>query len=84
MYFFVTGHVSRPGEIGPYLEDEKRVLGELREQGVVREAFSPAGGHGVIGILEGPSLQEVQAQMARLPFVAQGLLTFEYTEVTPL
>ena len=40
--------------------------------------------HGVIGILEGPSLQEVQAQMARLPFVAHGLLTFEYTEVNPL
>ena len=51
---------------------------------MVREAFSPAAGHGVIGILEGPSLESVQAQMARLPFVAYGLLTFEYTEVTPL
>jgi len=84
MYFFVTGHVTRPAEVGRYLEEEKRVLEELREQGVVREAFSPAAGHGVIGILAGPSLESVQAQMARLPFVAYGLLTFEYTEVTPL
>jgi hypothetical protein len=84
MYFFVTGHVAHPGEIGRYLEEEKRVLAELREQGVVREAFSPVTEHGVIGILEGPSLHDVQAQMARLPFVAHGLLTFEYTEIIPL
>jgi uncharacterized protein YciI len=84
MYFFVAGHVTHPGEIGRYLEEEKRVLAELREQGVVREAFSPVAEHGVIGILEGPSLQDVQAQMARLPFVAHGLLTFEYTEISPL
>jgi hypothetical protein len=51
---------------------------------VVREAFSPVTEHGVIGILEGPSLHDVQAQMARLPFVAYGLLTFEYTEIIPL
>jgi hypothetical protein len=42
MFFFATGHVTRPAEIGPYLEEEKRVLAELREDGVVREAFSPA------------------------------------------
>jgi hypothetical protein len=28
--------------------------------------------------------QEVQAQIARLPFVAHGLLAFEYTEVIAL
>jgi hypothetical protein len=43
MYFFATGHVTRPGEIGRYLEEEKRILVELREQGVVREAFSAMG-----------------------------------------
>jgi hypothetical protein len=84
MFFFATGHVTRPAEIGPYLEEEKRVLAELRENGVVREAFSPAAGHGVISILVGPNLAAVQAQMARLPFVAYGLLTFEYTEIIPL
>jgi hypothetical protein len=84
MYFFATGHVSNPGELGRYLDEEKRVLAELREEGVVRDAFSPAGGHGVISFLEGPSLQDVQAQLARLPFVAHGLLTFDYTEVVPL
>jgi hypothetical protein len=84
MHFFATGKLTHPDQIGPYLEAEKRVLTELREQGVVREAFTPTGGHGVIGIFEGPSLDAVQAQVGRLPFVANGLLTFEYTEVTEL
>jgi hypothetical protein len=83
LLFLPPGHVTRPAEIGPYLEEEKRVLAELRESGV-REAFSQATGQGVISIHQGPSLAVVQAQMARLPFVAQGLLTFEYTEVSPL
>jgi hypothetical protein len=84
MYFFATGHLTRPGEIGPFLEEEKRVLAELRGVGVVREAFSPAVGHGVISILEGPSLQDVRTQMARLPFVEHELMTFDYTEIVPL
>ncbi len=57
MYFLITGHVTDSTEIGRYREEEDRVLAELRAQGVVREAFSPVAGHGVIGILEGPSLR---------------------------
>lgn len=84
MYFLATGELVSPDEIGPYLEEEKSVLAELREEGTVREAFSPAAGHGVICILEGPSLKYVQAQMARLPFVAYELLIFDYTEIIRL
>jgi muconolactone delta-isomerase len=65
-------------------EDEDRVLAELRAEGVVREAFRRTGGPGVVGIFEGPSLGEVQAQIGRLPLVALGVLTFEYDEVTEL
>jgi hypothetical protein len=84
MYFFATGHVTHPEQLAPLMAEEKRVLAELRELGVVREAFTPTGGHGVISFLEGPSLDEVRAQMGRLPFVANGLLTFDYTEVSEL
>jgi uncharacterized protein YciI len=84
MYFFATGHLLSPDQIGPLMEEEKRVLSELRQQGLVREAFTPVSGHGVISILEAPSLQEAREQMNRLPFVAHGLLTFEYTEITEL
>jgi hypothetical protein len=84
MYFLATGTLTRPGEIGPHQQEENRVLGELREQGLVREAFRRAGGPGVIGILHAASLEEAQASMGRLPFVALGLLTFEYTELIEL
>jgi hypothetical protein len=84
MYFFATGHVTHPDLLGPYMEDEKHALAALRREGIVREAFTPVGGHGVISILEGASLDEIQVQMSRLPFVARGLLNFEYTEVTQL
>jgi uncharacterized protein YciI len=84
MYFFATGHLISPDQIGPLMEEEKRVLSELRQQGLVREAFTPVGGHGVISILEASSLQEAREQMNRLPFVAHGLLTFDYTEITEL
>jgi len=66
------------------VEEETRVLDQLREEGIVREAFRRTNGRGVIGIFVGPSLAEVQAQVSRLPFVALGLLHFEYTEVTEL
>jgi hypothetical protein len=75
MYFFATGKLTHPDQIGPYLEAEKRVLAELRDEGVVREAFTPTGGHGVIAIFEGPGLDEVQADPGQLgagPPLSQG------------
>ena len=84
MYILATGTLTSPGEIGPHQQEENRVLTELREQGLVREAFRKADGPGVIGILQAASLDEAQANMGRLPFVALGLLTFEYTELIEL
>jgi hypothetical protein len=84
MYFLATGTLTNPAEIGPHQQEENRVLGELREQGLVKEAFRRASGPGVIGILEAVSLEEARAGMGRLPFVALGLLSFEYTELVEL
>jgi pimeloyl-ACP methyl ester carboxylesterase len=85
MYFLATGSLTDPGQISPrQQEEETRVLTELRQQGLVREAFRRAVGPGVISILQAPSLNEAQAHMGRLPFVALGLLTFEYTELIEL
>jgi uncharacterized protein YciI len=50
----------------------------------MREAFRKTGGHGVVGIVEAASLEEARAQMQKLPFVALGFMTFEYTEITEL
>jgi uncharacterized protein YciI len=84
MYFLATGTLTDPGQAGLHQQEENRVLTELREQGLVREAYRKAAGHGVIGILQAASLEDAQAHMGRLPFVALGLLTFEYTELIEL
>ena len=84
MYFFATGTITQPDQIGPHLQEEERVLKDLREEGIVREAFRRTSGHGVIGIFSAPSLEELRTQIGRLPFVALGFMTFDYTEVTEL
>jgi hypothetical protein len=84
MYFLATGTLTDLAQAGPHQQEEDRVLAELREQGLVREAFRRAAGPGVIGILQAASLEEAQAGMGRLPFVALGLLAFEYTELIEL
>jgi uncharacterized protein YciI len=82
MYFFATGHVSHPEQLEALREDEDRVLGELKAEGTVTAAFRRVGGPGILTILSAASLADVTAQMARLPFVAHGLLTFDYEEIT--
>jgi uncharacterized protein YciI len=79
-----TGTLTQPGQIGPHQQEETRVLNELREQGLVKEAFRMAAGPGVIGILQAASLEEARVHMGRRPFVALGLMTFEYAELIEL
>lgn len=53
------------------------VLAELREDGLGREAFSPAAGQGLISVLAGAGPEDAAAQLARLPFAAHRWLTPE-------
>jgi hypothetical protein len=84
MYYLATGTLTDPAQARPHQQEEDRVLAELREQGLVKEAFRRAAGPGVISILQAASLEEARAHMGRLPFVALGLLAFEYTELVEL
>ncbi|MCW2523308.1 MAG: hypothetical protein JWO63_1643 [Frankiales bacterium] len=84
MYFFASGSIINPSGMASLQEEEDRILNELREAGTVQAAFKFAEKHGVIGIFEGTSLVAVQAQIERLPFVAGGVMTFEYTEIVAL
>ena len=38
--------VTRPDALGPYLDDEMRVLGELKGEGVIKSAYRRAAGPG--------------------------------------
>jgi hypothetical protein len=74
----------RPDNAADYRDEETRVLNELRAEGVVTSAFLRTDGQGLVGIVQGTDLADVKTHVGRLPFVANGLLAFEYAEVVPL
>lgn len=58
-------------------EAEARRAWELNQQGIIRELYFRADRTDAVLILECDSLDEAQAYLATLPFVAAGLIHFE-------
>jgi uncharacterized protein YciI len=81
MYIFATGSVSKPGEIGPYLDDEHLAMEQLKADGVILNAFRFADHTGVVSFLEADSIEAAREQLGRLPFVEHELMQFEFDEV---
>jgi hypothetical protein len=76
------GSISRPDALAPHLDDEMRVLRDLKAQGVVKTAYRRAAGPGFYFILEGPSIDAVREQIdTTLPFVIENLATLEYDAI---
>jgi uncharacterized protein YciI len=84
MDFFITATLHKTDGLEEHRAEEDRVLSELRAEGVVSAAYRRTDGQGAVGIVHGTDLADVQAHVARLPFVAHGFMSFEYTEVVPL
>jgi hypothetical protein len=81
MNFFVTATMITTDGAEAHRAEETRTLNELRGEGVVSAAYLRTDGQGLIGIVHGTDLSDVQA---RLPFVVHGLMAFEYAEIVPL
>ena len=81
MIFFARGSVNDPEKVAPFVEDEMRVVGELKAEGLMKSVYRRAAGPGVLMLLEGESEDAVRARMDTLPFVAEGLMTIEYEEI---
>ena len=73
--------ITRPDALAPYRDDEIRVVGELKAEGVIKSAYRRAAGLGGYFILEGPSIDAVRERVATLPFVIENLMTLEYDEI---
>jgi uncharacterized protein YciI len=84
MLILATGAISRPNEIAALAEEETRVLNHLRGSGLVLSAYRYKEHPGVISVLDAPSIDEAQLMMDALPFVAHGIMTFEYSELLEL
>jgi muconolactone delta-isomerase len=84
MNFLITASAFKKPGAEAYRAAEDRMLDELRAEGVVSAAYRRTTDNSVLGIVHGADLASVQAQLARLPFVAHGFIEFEYVEVVPL
>jgi hypothetical protein len=81
MIVLAKGSITKPDALAPYVDDEMRVVGELKREGVIKALYRRAAGPGVYLMLEGSSIDAVRGRMDTLPFVIQGLLTLEYDEI---
>jgi hypothetical protein len=82
MIVIAKGSISRPDALAPYLDDEMRVMRELKAKGVIKSAYRRSAGPGFYFILEGHSIDAVRAQIdAKLPFVVENLATLEYDAI---
>jgi hypothetical protein len=82
--FLVTGAISDPTKIGPYIDEEMKILADLKGEGVVEHSYRRSQGPGVFLMVNAGDLGDAQRQLGRLPFVALGLMTLEFTPVNEL
>jgi uncharacterized protein YciI len=81
MIVFARGSITNLDELGPFVDDEKRVVKQLKDEGVIKAVYRRAAGPGTLLILEGESMDAIRERMDTLPFVVAGLMTLEYEEI---
>ena len=81
MIAIARGSITEPDRLGPFIDDEMRVVRELKGEGVIKALYRRAAGPGVIIILEGETIDAIRERMDILPFVVEGLMTLDYEEV---
>jgi hypothetical protein len=81
MIAIARGSITEPDRLGPFIDDEMRVVGQLKDEGVIKALYRRAAGPGVIIILEGETIDAIRERMDILPFLVEGLMTLDYEEV---
>jgi hypothetical protein len=81
MIVFARGSITKPDELGPFVDDEKRAVKQLKDEGLIKAVYRRAAGPGTLLILDGESMGAVRERIDTLPFVIEGLMTLEYEEI---
>jgi hypothetical protein len=81
MIVIARGAITRPQELGPFVDEEMRVVAQLKAEGLIKTLYRRAAGPGIVTVLEGESIDAIRESMDGLPFVSEGLMTLEYEEV---
>jgi hypothetical protein len=77
------GSMIRPDALTPrIIDDEMRVLGDLKAEGVVKSAYRRSEGPGFYLLAEGLNIDAVRERIDNaLPFVVENLATVEYDAI---
>ena len=81
MLVFARGSITNPDRLGPFVDEEMRVVKQLEEDGVMKAVYRRAAGPGVLLLLEGENIDAIRERIETLPFVVEGLMTLEYEEI---
>ena len=81
MIAIARGSIIEPDKLGPFIDDETRVVEQLKAEGVMKALYRRAAGPGVVMLFEGESMDAVRERTNTLPFVVEGLMTLECEEV---
>jgi hypothetical protein len=65
MIVFARGAITKPDELGPFVDDEMRVVKQLKDEGVMKAVYRRAAGPGVLLLLEGDSIDAVKRPTPR-------------------
>jgi hypothetical protein len=81
MILLAKGSITKPDALAPHVNDEMRVVEELKAEGVMKAVYRRAAGPGVYLLLEGSSIDAIRDRVDTLPFVVEGLMTLDYEEI---
>ena len=82
MFVIAKGSITRPDALAPHLDDEMRVMRDLKAEGLIKSAYLRVAGPGFYFLLEGPSIDAVREQIdTTLPFIIENLATLDYDEI---
>ncbi|WP_162940210.1 hypothetical protein [Gryllotalpicola protaetiae] len=80
--FVATGEILDPSRVTDGLRaEEDKVLADLHEAGIVRNAYLHEDHRSVTLVLTLPDFSAASAAMSRLPFVQLGIIKFSYATV---
>jgi hypothetical protein len=81
MMAIARGSIAEPQKLGAFVDDEMRVVDQLKAEGLIKSLYRRAAGPGVVIIIEGENMDAIRERMNTLPFVVGRLMTLDYEEV---
>jgi muconolactone delta-isomerase len=84
MKFLVIGQFVPEADHETHMDAERRRVRELKQQGVLEQAFRRADRTGAYLIVDAPSIADVEKAISTLPFVETGIMKADIEEIESL